>query len=88
MAHSKCLRCRVRVWRQSPADLCPGCGGDLLPVEALSELIGLRSLGTPKPSHTGSDTRFEQISKQIRDAVAHQDAERARRAGGDQSPDP
>lgn len=85
MAHTKCLRCQARVWRQSPADLCPGCGGDLLEVEALSELVGLRSLGTPRPApETDSGARFEAISKQIRDAIARHDEERARRADADQ----
>ena len=85
MAHSKCPRCRARVWRQSPADLCPGCGGDLLEVDALSELVGLRSLGAPRPApETDANARFEQISKQIRDTIARHDEERARRMDAEQ----
>ena len=46
MAHSKCLSCRARVWREGAAgeDLCPGCGGPLQTVAELSELVGLRRL--------------------------------------------
>ena len=81
VSHSKCPRCRARVWRRSPADLCPGCGGDLVDVQALAELVGLRSLGTPRPPD-GEDpnARFERVSQQIRDTIARHDAERARRA--------
>ena len=80
VAHSMCPRCQARVWRRAPADLCPGCGGDLVEVEALTELVGLRSLGTPRPSE-GEDpnARFERISRQIRETIARHDAERARR---------
>jgi hypothetical protein len=89
MAHAKCPRCHARVWRCSPTDLCPGCGGDLLEVHALSELVGLRFLGTPRPAD-GEDTtaRIERISKQIRDAIARHDAERARRTGGEHTERP
>ena len=84
MAHAKCPRCQARVWRRSPADLCPGCGGDLLEVHALTELVGLRSLGTPRPADGEDSTaRFERISKQIRDTIARHDAERARRTGAE-----
>jgi hypothetical protein len=49
MAHSKCLHCKARVWRDGPAtdhvdDLCPGCGGPLEAAGDLSELVGLRAL--------------------------------------------
>jgi hypothetical protein len=72
------------VWRRSPADLCPGCGGDLLDVQTLAELVGLRSLGTRRPPD-GEDSavRFERISQQIRDTIARHDAERARRRGAE-----
>jgi hypothetical protein len=80
--HAKCLRCHARVWRRSLADLCPGCGGDLLDAQTLAELVGLRSLGTPRPSDGEDPTaRFERISQQIRDAIARHDAERARHGG-------
>jgi hypothetical protein len=85
MAHSKCVRCQARVWRRGPGDLCPGCGGDLQDVEALSELVGLRSLGARRaPTRTHSADRFERVSQQIRDTIARHDAERRRRTDAEQ----
>ena len=84
MAHSKCLTCRARVWREGdPADhlrdLCPGCGGPLEPVRDLAELIGLRclrarprSVGRPLPD------RSQRIAAEIRATIARHDAERQR----------
>ena len=82
MAHSKCLSCRARVWRESssPDDLCPGCGGPLLAVSDVSELIGLRCLrARPKGPRHSSPEQFERISEQIREQIARNDAERQRR---------
>ena len=44
MAHSRCMNCSARVWREGDAadhvrDLCPGCGGPLEPVGDLSEVL-------------------------------------------------
>ena len=83
MAHFKCLRCRSRVWREPAADhledLCPGCGNPLDAVGELSELIGLRSLQV-RPSRTRrTPDRSAQISQQIRETIARNDAERQRR---------
>jgi hypothetical protein len=89
MAHSKCLACRARVWREGPAadhvdDLCPGCGGPLEPVGDLSELVGLRSLRSrPRPAHRRPPDLSERISEQIRKTIARNDAERRRRADGE-----
>jgi hypothetical protein len=87
MAHSKCLACRARVWRDGPPadhldDLCPGCGGPLeIVVGDLSELVGLRSLRA-RPRRL-ADRRppdlSERISAQIRETIARNDAERRRR---------
>jgi hypothetical protein len=82
MAHSKCLSCRARVWREgsSPEDLCPGCGGPLQPVSDLSQLIGLRCLrARPRGGRHASPEQFERISQQIREQIARNDAERQRR---------
>jgi hypothetical protein len=85
MAHFKCLRCRSRVWRDGPADdhaddLCPGCGDPLEAVAELSELIGLRSLPTRRgPARRPPPDRPARISEQIRETIAHHDAERQRR---------
>ena len=85
MAHSKCLACRARVWRDGPAaehldDLCPGCGGPLEPVVELSELIGLRSLrARPRLEHCRTPDLSARISAQIRETIARKDAERQRR---------
>jgi hypothetical protein len=85
MAHSKCLRCRARVWRDGPDadhldDLCPGCGGPLEAVGALSELVGLRSLrARPRHARLRPPDLSERISEQIRETIARNDAERRRR---------
>jgi hypothetical protein len=86
MAHSKCLSCRARVWREgsSPEDLCPGCGGPLLAVGDLAELVGLRSLrarprGRRHSLPERSDEVAGSISQQIRQQIARNDAERQRR---------
>ena len=82
MAHSKCLFCRARVWREgsSPQDLGPGCGGPLQPVSDASELIGLRCLrARPRGARDSSTERFERVSAQIREQIARNDAERRRR---------
>jgi hypothetical protein len=82
VAHSKCLTCRARVWRDGPAsdhadDLCPGCGGPLQAVAELSELVGLSALRTrPRQAHRHPDLS-ERISQQIRETIARHDAERA-----------
>lgn len=85
MPHFKCLPCSARVWRDGFADehlddLCPGCGGPLEPVDQLSELVGLRSLGArPRLSERQPLDQSERISKQIRETIARHDAERQRR---------
>jgi hypothetical protein len=82
MAHSQCLSCRARVWREgsSTEDLCPGCGGPLQPVSDLSQLIGLRCLrARPQGLRPSSTERFEQVSERIRAQIARTDAERQRR---------
>jgi hypothetical protein len=85
VAHSKCLSCRARVWREGPAadhldDLCPGCGGPLEPVGDLSELVGLRALrAPPRLSHRRPGHLSARISQQIRETIARNDAERRRR---------
>ena len=84
MAHSKCLTCRARVWRDGPAgdDLCPGCGGPLEAVGQLSELVGLRALRVrPRSSPRGAPDLSERISQQIRETIARNDADRRRRSG-------
>ena len=85
MAHSKCLTCRARIWRDGPAaehldDLCPGCGGPLEPVVELSELVGLRALrARPRLEHGRTPDLAARISAQIRETIARNDAERRRR---------
>jgi hypothetical protein len=83
MAHSKCLACTARVWRDGPAadhvdDLCPGCGGPLEAVGDLSELVGLRSLRA-RPAHSRRSDLSARISERIRETIARNDAERRRR---------
>ena len=85
MAHRKCLRCRSRVWRDGAVtdrvdDLCPGCGDPLEDAADVSELLGLRLLG-PRPGSVQrqSADRSARISQQIRETIAHNDAERRRR---------
>jgi hypothetical protein len=85
MAHSKCLSCRARVWRDGPAadhldDLCPGCGGSLLAVADLSELVGLRAL-RPRPRYSRGQAAdlSVRIAQQVRETIARNDAERRRR---------
>jgi len=91
MAHFRCLRCRSRVWRDGPADhhaddLCPGCGDQLEAVAELSELIGLRLLGTRHgPERRTPPDRSGRISEQIRETIARHDAERQRRIDADRS---
>jgi hypothetical protein len=86
MAHSQCLSCRARVWREgsSAEDLCPGCGGPLQTVGDLSELLGLRCLrARPRGPRRSSPDQFERISGQIREQIREQivrnDAGRQRR---------
>jgi hypothetical protein len=82
MAHSKCLSCRARVWREgsSPDDLCPGCGGPLQSVSDRSELIGFKCLrARPRGVRRSSADQFERISEQIRQQIARNDADRRRR---------
>jgi hypothetical protein len=82
MAHSRCEACRARVWREGDAaahlaDLCPGCGGPLEPVTDLTALVGLRCLrARPQWSRERSPDHFAKISEQIREVIAHRDAER------------
>ena len=90
MAHSKCLSCRARVWREGPArdhldDLCPGCGGPLEVVAELSELVGLRSLRA-RPRRSGGDASdlSARISQQIRETIVRNDSERQRRNDAEQ----
>ena len=91
MAHSKCLSCRARVWREGPAadhlgDLCPGCGGPLEAVADLSELVGLRSLRARPRRKGGHDPDLSaRISQQIRETIARNDSERQRRKDGERS---
>jgi hypothetical protein len=86
VAHSKCLPCGARVWRDGPAsdhvdDLCPGCGGPLEAVADLSELVGLRALrARPRHAHHPPDLSAR-ISQQIRETIARNDAERRRSDG-------
>jgi hypothetical protein len=83
MAHSKCLPCSARVWRDGPGsdhvdDLCPGCGGPLEAVTDLSELVGLRALrARPRVADRLPDLSAR-ISEQIRETIARNDAERRR----------
>jgi hypothetical protein len=85
MAHSKCLSCRSRVWREGDSadhlrDLCPGCGGPLEPVADLSELIGLRSLrARPRAAGRALPDRSQRVAAEIRETIARHDAERQRR---------
>jgi hypothetical protein len=85
MAHSKCLTCRARVWREGdPADhlrdLCPGCGGPLEPVSDLRELIGFRCLrARPRAAGRTLPDRSQRIAAEIRETIARHDAERQRR---------
>lgn len=85
MAHSKCLTCRARVWREgAPADhlrdLCPGCGGHLEPVSNLTELIGFRALrARPRSASRPPPDRSQQIAAEIRETIARHDVERQRR---------
>ena len=84
MAHSKCMACRARVWRDGPADdhlddLCPGCGGPLDVVEHLTELVGLRALRVRPRTLRGTPDLSARISEQIRETIARNDAERQRR---------
>ena len=95
MAHSKCLTCRARVWREgAPADhlrdLCPGCGGHLEPVSNLTELIGFRALrARPRSASGPPPDRSQHIAAEIRETIARHDAGRRRRidAGGRHDPD-
>jgi hypothetical protein len=87
MAHSKCLTCRARVWREGdPADhvrdLCPGCGGPLERVSDLSELVGFRSLrARPRSAGTALPDRSQRIAAEIRETIARHDAQRQWRTG-------
>jgi hypothetical protein len=86
MAHSKCVACRARVWRDGPPadhldDLCPGCGGPLeIVLGDLSELVGLRSLRA-RPRRLANRRPADlsaRISAQIRETIARNDAQRQR----------
>jgi hypothetical protein len=86
MAHSKCLPCSARVWRDGAAsdhvdDLCPGCGGPLEAVADLSELVGLRALRSRPRSARRPPDLSARISEQIRETIARNDAERRRPNG-------
>jgi NAD-dependent SIR2 family protein deacetylase len=77
MAHFKCTTCVARVWREGDAadhelDLCPGCGGPLVPVGRAADVIGLRALRT-RP-HTGRS-----IADEVRARIARNDAARVER---------
>ena len=87
MPHSKCSRCRARVWCDDhAAALCPGCGDVLEVVSDLSQLVGLRALRVrPRVAHRDSDDQFERISQRIRDTIAAHDAERRRRSNVDRA---
>ena len=84
MAHSRCLTCRARVWREGdPADhlrdLCPGCGGPLEPVSDLSELVGFRVLrARPRSVGRALPDKSPRIAAAIRETIARHDAERQR----------
>jgi hypothetical protein len=94
MAHAKCVTCKARVWREGdPADhlrdLCPGCGGPLVPVSDLSELIGLRSLrARPRSAGRELPDRSRQIAAEVRETIARHDAERQRRVDAARRPRP
>jgi hypothetical protein len=85
MAHSRCLTCKARVWREGdPADhfrdLCPGCGGPLEPVSDLSTLVGFRSLrARPRLVRRAPPDRSPRIAAEIRQTIARHDAERQQR---------
>ena len=89
MAHSRCLTCRARVWRDGdPADqlrdLCPGCGGPLEPVSDLPELIGFRSLrARPRSTGRARPDTSQRITAQIRETIARHDADRQRPTDAD-----
>jgi hypothetical protein len=93
MAHSKCLTCRARVWREGdPADhlrdLCPGCGGPLEPVSNLSELIGFRALrARPRSAGRAPPDTSQRIAAEIRQTIARHDAERQRRTDASRGDD-
>ena len=58
MAHSKCLACRARVWREvPPTRSLPRMRGPLQPVSDASELIGLRCSAGPPAGHARLDPR-------------------------------
>jgi predicted amidophosphoribosyltransferase len=79
MTHSRCSRCQARTWREQPDDLCPGCGGDLQHVEALTELVGLPLLGRRRSKARVHVTEpLGPVAQQIRDVIARHDAERRR----------
>jgi hypothetical protein len=92
MAHSRCVSCRARVWREGdPADhlrdLCPACAGPLEPVSDLSELIGLRSLrARPRSAGRAAPDRSQRIAAEIRETIARHDAERERRGAAPRRP--
>ena len=74
MAHFRCARCRGRVARDidpGEPNLCPVCGEPLQPVGGAAEIIGLPIL--PEPT-----SRLD-IADHIRQAIARNDAEHARR---------
>ena len=80
MAHSKCMTCMARVWRDGEPpglldDLCPGCGGALVAVGEIAELAGHRSLRARPQSRDASRL----VADAIRETIARHDAERARR---------
>jgi hypothetical protein len=83
MAHSTCLTCRARVWREGTAadhldDLCPGCGGPLEAVGELSALVGLPALRARPRQPLRPPALSSRISEQIRETIARHDAERQR----------
>jgi hypothetical protein len=81
VTHFRCTPCRARVWRDGGAELCPGCGGPLEPVERAEQLVGLRALG-PRPPAKAT------IGDHVRAVIALNDAARAAKARRDAGNDP
>jgi hypothetical protein len=100
MPHFKCVACRTRLYSAATppdrvADLCPGCGSLLEPVDDLAEIVGFQSIRS-RESYSGAPSRNEQIADRVDDffagrrailAQARHDAERWLDDGGSFSPE-
>jgi hypothetical protein len=78
MAHARCPRCMVRVWRDDSSATCPECGGPLEAVARAEDVIGLRAVGSRTPGWT--------IADHVRATIARNDAARERRLHGHREP--